>query len=115
MQYHQIVGQSANRQHLISSIQHAAAAAGLKGGFVDDARRQATPLTVDCIGLTRENLGDTRFENELREREDWCKEHCIGDREIEPIRQAGRLVGRRFRFGDDTEAVYFRLQFDTRL
>ncbi|WP_147707339.1 hypothetical protein [Microvirga massiliensis] len=115
MQYCQTVSQQADRQHLIASIKNAAAAAGLKEGFVDAARRAATPLIVDCIGLTCENLGDERFENELHQRMGWCKAKCRGDWEIEPIRQDGRLVGRRFRFGNVTEAVHFKLRFDTRL
>lgn len=35
-----------------------------------------------------------------------------GQREIEPIREHGRLVGRRYRFEKVVEAVHFKLRFD---
>jgi hypothetical protein len=75
--------------------QRAAAAAGLKrGGFVDDARRAATPYVVDCKGLARDNLGEEpfRFEYELQVRRAWCDENG-GLFEIEPLRDdSGFLI-----------------------
>src|SRR5215211_5882526 len=58
-------------------LERAAAAAGLRrGGFVDDARRAATPHVIDCVGLSRENLGyePYQFEREFQERRAWCVE-----------------------------------------
>lgn len=96
-------------------LKRVAAVLGIQDGFVDEARRQATPLTVDCVGLTRENLGDERFEDEMHERESWSRQHCIGKREVEPIRDDRRLIGRRYRFENLSEAVHFKLRFDTDL
>jgi len=55
---------------IAAMLERTAAAAGLKRGFVDDERRAATPHVIDCVGLSRENLGDEpyRFEREFQER-----------------------------------------------
>jgi hypothetical protein len=100
-------------------VRRAAAAAGLgRGGFVDDARRAATPHIVDCHGLSRENLGDEpyRFESEFHQRRAWC-ENCGGLFEIEPIRhqRASVLTGYRFRFAQEADAESFKCRFDTNL
>jgi hypothetical protein len=99
--------------------QRAAAAAGLKrGGFVDDARRAATPYVVDCKGLSRDNLGEEpfRFEYELQVRRAWCDENG-GLFEIEPLRdgETKALRGYRFRFEKLVDATHFKLRFDTNL
>ena len=99
--------------------QRAAAAAGLKrGGFVDDARRAATPYVVDCKGLARDNLGEEpfRFEYELQVRRAWCDEKG-GLYEIEALRdgETHRVTGFRFRFAGLADAVFFKLSFDTNL
>jgi hypothetical protein len=96
-----------------------AAAAGLKpGGFVDDARRAATPYVVDCKGLSRDNLGAEpfRFEYELQVRRAWCDEKG-GLYEIEALRdgETHRVTGFRFRLAGLVEAVFFKLSFDTNL
>jgi len=97
----------------------AAPKAGLgRSGFVDDARRAATPHVIDCNGLSRENLGHQpyRFECELRERTAWCKENS-GLCEIEPLRDEKTkvLTGYRFRFEKLVDAVFFKLRFDTQI
>lgn len=85
-------------------------------GFVDDARRNQTPYTIDVIGLNEEDLHWPRYVSELRNRQVWCREFCRDDWDIEPIRdQQMRLIGRRFRFADVVDAVYFKLRFDTLL
>ena len=82
-------------------LERVAARAGLKRGFVDDARRAATPHVIDCVGLSRENLGDEpyRFEREFQERRAWCGENG-GLYEIEAIRddETRAVTGYRFRF-----------------
>ena len=95
-----------------------AARAGLKHGFVDDARRAATPHVIDCVGLSRENLGDEpyRFEGEFHERRAWCDESG-GLYEIEPLRddKTKAVTGYRFRFARLANAVFFKCKFDTNL
>ena len=97
---------------LAAMVERAAAAAGLKrGGFVDDARRAATPNVVDCLGLSRENLDEEPylFEFEFHQRKAWC-ENSGGLFEIEPIRDQETLVltGYRFRFARLADAVFFK-------
>jgi hypothetical protein len=88
-----------------------AAALGLKTGFIDDARRAATPYVVDCSGLNGEDLPFDVYAMQLRERESWCVERCPHDHEIEPLRDHGRLIGRCYRFARERDAVAFRLCF----
>jgi hypothetical protein len=83
-------------------------------GFVDDARRAATPHIVDVVGMDEEKIGWPRCAAELTVRREWCYEFCRGDWEIECLRDYHlRLVGRRFRFENELEALYFKLRFDT--
>jgi hypothetical protein len=111
MRYREIVQASA-RQRMIDGIKRAGTALGLKGGFVDDARRAATPYVVDCPDLSREMIGDREFEKQFSERRDWCEERCYDNHEIESIRdQRMRLVGRRFRFANEGDAALFRMLF----
>jgi hypothetical protein len=71
---------------------------------------------VDCHGLTLDNLPPDRFRGELRSREAWIKNQCQGGYQIGPLRDIeGRVVGRRFRFEDMTEASAFKLVFAIRL
>jgi hypothetical protein len=113
---------SPTARHLPSAtgmLERAAAAAGLRrGGFVDDARRAATPHAIDCVGLSRENLGDEpyRFEGEFHERRAWCDESG-GLYEIEAIRddETRTVTGYRFRFAGLSEATFFKLRFDMNL
>ena len=99
-------------------LERVAARAGLKRGFVDDARRAATPHVIDCVGLSRKNLGDEpyRFEGEFHERRAWCDESG-GLYEIEAIRddETSTVTGYRFRFAGLPEATFFKLLFDTNL
>ncbi len=99
-------------------VERLAARAGLKHGFVDDARRATTPHVIDCFGLSRENLGDEpyRFEREFQERRAWCGENG-GLYEIEAIRddETRTVTGYRFRFAGLSEATFFKLRFDTNL
>jgi hypothetical protein len=92
-------------------IQRIAARNGVRLGFVDDARRAATPHVIKWLGLTREDLGDADFEEKLCAARNWCKERCPDSHEIEPIRDQGRLVGRQFRFASDNDAALFKLWF----
>ena len=70
-----------------------------------------TTHTVSQPGLARADMGDQGFEMAMEERRRWIGEHCRGDHMIEPMRQDGRLVGRRYRFEDPNEAVWFRMRF----
>ncbi len=99
----------------IENLKRTAAQIGGRVGFPDDTRRAETPHVIDCMGLSEEHLGQRAFTDELRERRQWCVDECGGDHEIESIRDQGRLVGRRFRFGDLNDAVFFKLRFDTNL
>src|SRR4051812_26884053 len=81
-------------------------------GFVDAARRTETSHCVDALDLNEEKLGILRYASELQERRDWCTVFCRDDWEIEPIRDDQmRLFGRRFRFTDIVDAVFFTLRF----
>jgi hypothetical protein len=47
----------------------------------------------------------------IRERREWCDEHCPGSYEIEPLGpNPEQLTGRRFRFESDKIAVHFKLR-----
>ena len=111
---------SPTARHLpaVTDIFERLAPAGLKHGFVDDARRAATPHVVDCHGLSRENLGyePYQFEREFHERRAWCNESG-GLYEIEAIRddETRTVTGYRFRFAGLSEATFFKLRFDTNL
>jgi len=92
-------------------FQKSAAARGLKTGFIDDARRAATPYVVDCPGLDGEDLPYEVYAMQLRERESWSVERCPHDHEIEPLYDHGRLIGRRYRFAHQGDAALFRMLF----
>ena len=98
---------------LATILHRMAALNGLKLGWIDNARRAATPWTVVCNGLTRTNLtAPGQFEQALRERRDWCEQLAPGDYEIEPIGpNPEQLTGRRFRFVNPRIAVAFKMQF----
>ena len=70
---------------------------------------------VECLRLTREHIGDPRFERELRLRLAWLRQNCSSKFDIEGIREAGKLVGRRFLFSCPNEALWFKMRFPTRL
>jgi hypothetical protein len=90
----------------------AAAALGLKSGFVTAARRTATPYIVDCPDLAREVIGDAEFKRQFTERRDWCRDRCSMDHKVEPIRDDQmRLTGRRFRFSNEEDATLFKTFF----
>lgn len=86
-------------------------------GWVNDARRAATPHTVECDGLTRVNLtAPGEFEQAVNERRVWCEQHAPGDYEIEPIGpNPEQLSGRQFRFADPKMAVAFKMTFPVNL
>jgi hypothetical protein len=44
---------------LFNWVPNLSALTGFKVGFVDDARRAATPYIVDCHGLAREQMGSS--------------------------------------------------------
>lgn len=84
----------------------------VRKGFVDVARRAATPHAVRQNGLCEDRLGQLRYCEERRERRHWIEEHCAHDHEIEPIRDTClRLTGFLFRFADADEAFAFRMRF----
>lgn len=84
----------------------------IKRGFVDAARRTATPHIVQQNGLCEDMLGQPRYCEEREERRRWIAEHCANEHEIEPIRDARmRLTGFVFRFADADEAFAFRMRF----
>jgi hypothetical protein len=95
-------------------IERIAARHGVKTGFVDDARRAATPYTVDVTGLTVINLQE-RFSWEMQGRVHWCKDpnNCPGGFEIEALHQSGLEVGRTFRFATLSDGTHFRMRFPT--
>jgi hypothetical protein len=71
-----------------------------------------TSIIVDAIGLSEDRLGYPRFPQEFVARREWCADHCNGRYEIEPIRdQQMRLVGRRFMFENEVDAVYFKMRW----
>jgi len=88
-----------------------AGARGLKTGFINDARRAATPYIVDCFSLNGEDLPYEIYATQLRERDSWCVERYPNDHEIEPLRDHGRLIGRRYRFAHERDAAAFRVYF----
>ena len=58
-------------------------------GFVDDARRAATPYVIEIIGLNDDAMGWDRYAQEFQERREWCAEWCRNDWDIEPLRERG--------------------------
>lgn len=85
---------------------------GFKCGFVDAARRTATPNLVLQNGLCEDQLGQQRYYEERETRRHWIESYCVGEHEIEPIRDARmRLTGFLFRFADPDEAFGFRMRF----
>ncbi|KFG66526.1 hypothetical protein JH26_28260 [Microvirga sp. BSC39] len=108
MRYYEFARQAAPI-HWVPNLE---ASAGLKAGFVDDARRAATPYVIDCPGLTRAAMGDDKFEDVFREARDWCRTHCTADHEIEAMRDGqGCLTGYRFRFASGGDATLFKTSF----
>ncbi len=76
----------------------------------------ALRFEVICLNLTREYLGDERFEGELRLRQFWINENCAKPYSITSLRDSnGRLIGRRFLFECFRDGVYFKLKFPIRL
>ena len=70
------------------------------------------PFFVDCPTLSREILGDAVFERELNQRKNWMSGFCAGEKDCEGIRNDdGVLVGRRFTFELEQDAVNFKLFF----
>lgn len=85
--------------------------AGMRRGFIDDARRAETPHLVTCDGLSHTNLTKPgQFERELSARARWCEKYAAGDFEIEPYVSACR-----FRFARIGIANLFRIWFETDL
>lgn len=73
------------------------------------------PFVVPCHGLAREEIGDELFEREIWARRHWLTANCQEPYDINPLREAGRLVGRQFLFACPTEAAAFKLWFPMRL
>jgi len=89
----------------------AAAVAYSKAGFVTDERRAATPYIVDCAKLNDGDLPYGVYVTRLLDRENWCRQHCPHGHEIEPLREHGRLIGRRYRFAHESDAALFKVFF----
>jgi hypothetical protein len=84
----------------------------IRRGFIDAARRTATPHVVQQNGLCEDMLGQPRYYEEREERRHWITEHCTHEHEIEPVRDTRmRLAGFLFRFADPDEAFAFRMRF----
>jgi hypothetical protein len=92
-------------------IDRLASRLGLRPGWIDEARRAATPYVIEWPGLSREDLGDAEFQKKLWEARHWCNKQCPNDHEIEPMRDKGRLIGRQFRFASDIDAVLFKRSY----
>ena len=75
------------------------------------------PWAVEVHGLDRNNLSrPSEFEEELQNRRDWCVENARGLWMVQPMGpNPEQLIGRRFRFADHRDAVFFRLRFETDL
>jgi hypothetical protein len=89
----------------------AAAMACAKAGFLTDERRAATPYIVNCLNLNDEDLSYRMYVTQLQDRENWCRQHSPHDHEIEPLRDQGRLIGRRYRFAHESDATLFKIFF----
>jgi hypothetical protein len=60
--------------------------------------------------------GVGEFETELETRRAWCVANSRGRRMVQPMgSNPEQLVGRRFRFADHRDAVFFKLRFETDL
>lgn len=67
--------------------------------------------------MTRTGLtGVGEFEDELQKRRDWCVENARGLWMVQPVGpNPEQLTGRRFRFADHVDAVFFKMRFETDL
>ncbi|GEO19219.1 hypothetical protein MAE02_69150 [Microvirga aerophila] len=110
MRSHEIVRASA-RHHMTTAFRQIGQALGLKQGFITAARRAATSHVVDCICLNDEDMPYGVYVGQLRECEEWCQQNCPHDHEIEPLRDRGRLIGRRYRFARESDAALFKMLF----
>ncbi|WP_042693680.1 hypothetical protein [Azospirillum sp. B506] len=67
---------------------------GLRWGFVSDRERQATPHTVDRIGLSFDAMGH-RFARAHGTRVDWCRTLNDAEWHVETLRPGhGEDIGR---------------------
>lgn len=90
---------------------------GLRTGFPTDADRAALPHVIRYPNLSRERLGDWRFQRVYQSAIN-AAEHIVGRLGylVEPIRDnRGVLVGREFRFATKLKAVRFKLLVDAAL
>ncbi|WP_042442302.1 hypothetical protein [Azospirillum sp. B510] len=84
---------------------------GLRWGFVSDRERQATPHTVDQIGLSFDAMGHP-FARAHGARVGWCRKFIDAEWHVEPLQRVrGEDVGRRFRFEREEDAQHFRRRF----
>src|SRR4051812_44883637 len=102
---------------LRSGIRTIANQLGLRVGFPSDADRAELPFPVSYPTLSRELLGDRKFERVYHSAINAAER--IADRLgylVEPIRDnRGVLVGREFRFPTKMKAVRFKLIVDAAL
>ena len=90
---------------------------GLRTGFPTDADRAALPHVVRCDTLSRERMGDWRFEHVYHAAIS-AAEHIAGrfGYLVEPISdQRPVVVGREFRFSTPSAALRFKLNFSETL
>jgi hypothetical protein len=90
---------------------------GLRTGFPTDADRAALPHVVRCDTLSRERLGDRRFEHVYHAAIS-AAEHIAGRLGylVEPVSDHRPVVtGREFRFANSLAAMRFKFVIDATL
>ena len=100
-----------------SGIRDIANRLGLRTGFPTDADRAALPHVIRYPNLSRERLGDWRFERVYRAAIN-AAEHIAGRLGylVEPISDHRPVVvGREFRFASSLASVRFKLIVDAAL
>lgn len=100
-----------------AALRRVAADLGLRTGFPTDADRAALPHVVRYDALSRERMGDRRFERVYRAAID-AAERVAGrpGHLVEPVLDHRRVVvGREFRFASSFAALRFKLVVDAAL
>ena len=102
---------------LAAALRRVARRLGLRTGFPTDADRAALPHVVRYDALSRERMGDRRFER-VYQAATTAAERVAGRLGylVEPVSD-GRpvVVGREFRFASSFAALRFKLEVDAAL